>query len=255
MDILVIQKHVPDVVEEIVIAQDGKGLEEDEVRYIANELDQHALEQALILKERRGGRVDVLAVGGSEVGDTLAEAMARGADRVFHLKAEAWDRRDNRKLSARIAPVVKDRGYHALVTGVQAVDDVNGNLGGFVAARLGMPYIGGLAGIDVDEGALKAQIRKEYPGGILALLEVSLPAVFGIQSSERPPRYVPISRVVQAKRTMKVQPFPEGPPEGTGLSVSRVLKPEPKTRAQMLPGDAETVAERIVALLRERGLA
>ncbi len=254
MEVLVVQKQVPDIVEELVIAPDGKGLQENEIRYVPNELDQHALEQAILLKGRHGGRVDVLAIGGKETLDSLAEALAKGADGVLRLPAEAWDRRDNRKLSAHLAPMIKDRGYDLILTGVQAVDDVNGSLGGFLGGRLGLPYVGGLAGMTLDPARQVARVWKEYPGGTLAVIEVSLPAVLGILSTDRAPCYVPISRVMQAKRTMKVQDIPCAPPSVTGLMVYQVQKPERKMRATMLEGDADAVTNRLVTLFKESGL-
>lgn len=254
MDVLVLQKQVPDVVEDLPIAADGKGLDPDGVVYVTNELDQHALEQALILKERHGGRVDVFAIGGEEALDSLAEVLAKGADGALHVSVGPSDRMDNVRLSAHVASILKDRRYDLILSGVQAVDDFNGNLGGLLAGRLRWPYVGGLAGLTVDPSRRIAAVRKEYPGGVLAAMEVSLPAVLGIQSAERPPRYVPVARVMQAKRTMKVPKAPGAPSGPSGLTIARLFKPEPKRRAEMLEGDADAVAGRIAALLKERGL-
>src|SRR3989304_5693873 len=72
MKVAVILRLVPDVVEELVIADDGRSLAEDEGMYITNELDGHALEQALLLKERRGARPTAGGPRGASSGADVA---------------------------------------------------------------------------------------------------------------------------------------------------------------------------------------
>jgi len=60
MNIVVVVKLVPDLVEEIEIDGDGKSVDTTFMRLIINEPDDHALEQAIILKEREGGEVTIL---------------------------------------------------------------------------------------------------------------------------------------------------------------------------------------------------
>ena len=61
MNIVVLLKVVPDVVEELEVAANGKELDTEYLRMILNESDNHALEEALLLKERYGGTVSLLA--------------------------------------------------------------------------------------------------------------------------------------------------------------------------------------------------
>src|ERR1035438_7673709 len=78
-------KMTPDVVEELEIAPDGKGLDLDAVRMSLSESDDHALEEALLLKERHGGAVTVLALDAPEADDALYTALAKGADRAVKI--------------------------------------------------------------------------------------------------------------------------------------------------------------------------
>lgn len=254
MDLLVVHRQVPDVVEELVVAGGGKGLDEDQVRYVGNESDDHALEQALLLKERHGGTVDVLAVGGDEAREALAMAKAKGADAVVHVAGEPRGHGDNRRLAARLADTVKSRAFDLLLTGTQAVEDLDGSLGGILAAHLGLPYVGYLAGVDLDPKRRIASVKKEYPGGVLALAEVAMPAVLGILAAERPPRYVPVSRVLQAKKSLAATEVTLPPSDTVGVSVVEFAKPDPVSRATMIAGDPEEVAESLVRILKERGL-
>ena len=85
MNILVLLKMVPDVVEELEVAAGGTSLNGEYLRMIVSESDDHALEEALLLKERYGGKVTVLALDAPEVDDALFNALAKGADRVLKI--------------------------------------------------------------------------------------------------------------------------------------------------------------------------
>jgi electron transfer flavoprotein beta subunit len=97
-------------------------------------------------------------------------------------------------------------------------------------------------------------VRKEYPGGLTAKLEVSLPAVLGIQAAEQPPRYVAFSRVRQAMKTAAIdERVAIDPDQSEPVNVSRLYHPESGKRATMIDGEADEVATQLVALLTERG--
>ena len=61
MKILVLMKMVPDIVEELEVASDGTSLDREYLRFIVNERDDYALEQALLLKDRLQADVTVVA--------------------------------------------------------------------------------------------------------------------------------------------------------------------------------------------------
>jgi len=52
MNITVLLKQVPDLVEELEVDESGTGLDRSWLKFILNEFDDHALEQALLLKEQ-----------------------------------------------------------------------------------------------------------------------------------------------------------------------------------------------------------
>ena len=77
MNLYVLLKMVPDTVEELNVAADGKSLDSEFLRFKLSEPDEHALEQALILKEKHGGKVTVVALEfDSEVMHLPAEPLA-----------------------------------------------------------------------------------------------------------------------------------------------------------------------------------
>ncbi len=253
MHVVVVQRMVPDVVEELELAPDGLSLKEESIRYITNELDEHALEQALILKERAQAKVTVIVVGVREADNALASAVAKGADEGVKVVSDFGRWRDNHRLASLLALSLKEMEYDLVLTGVMAIDDLDGSLGGILAGHLDLPYTGSASKVAVEPGASKAVVEKEYPGGLLGVMEVSLPAVIGIGSAERPPRYVPVSKVRMAMRSLAPKEIPGAPEAVSGLKIIEMARPE-VSKAEMIEGSPEEIADRMVAILKESGL-
>jgi electron transfer flavoprotein beta subunit len=83
MNIIVLAKLVPDLVEELTIDTSGTALDTAWLRMIINEFDDHAIEQGILLKEKGGGQVTVVAADIEGVDDILFTAAAKGADRLL----------------------------------------------------------------------------------------------------------------------------------------------------------------------------
>ncbi len=258
MKILVLLKMVPDVVEELEVAPDGKSLDLELLRLIVSERDDHALEQALLLKERHGGTVTALALDAPEADDALFTALAKGADRAVTVTGfdEAWSTRASAWLLARVLPTIPDVLPADLVlTGCQAIDDLDGSLAPLLAQQLKLPYLGVVTAVDADLAAARATVVKELSGGVRGELEVPFPAVLGIQAAPKPPRYVMVGKVQAMKRSGKIETVPvaaaaESPP----TEILHLAKPEVAERAEMLSGPPEAAAARVFEILGGRGM-
>lgn len=253
MNIVVLIKLVPDLVEELEIDSSGKALDRTFLRLIINEFDDHALEQALLLKERVGGQVTVLIPDAEGADDVLYTAAAKGVDRLIKLVGEFGEGVTSHALAGVLAKVVQDLHPDLVLTGVQAHDDLDGPVGPLLADYMGLPYLGYVAGVTVSDGSCTA--RKEYPGGLIAEMELQLPAVLGIQAAEKPPRYVVTSLITQAMKTATIEEIEVSALDCGGIAeVARMSKPEVSAHAQMLDGDANQVADELVKLFKARGI-
>ncbi len=253
MNIAVLIKLVPDLVEELEIAEDGKALDTAYMRMIINEPDEHAVEQAILLKERAGGTATVLGPDVEDMENVLFTSAARGADRIIKLAGDFGIDVNNHALARAFASALGELNPDLILTGVQAHNDLDGSLGPLVAEHMGLPYTGYISAVAVDGG--KLTVNKEYPGGLIAEMEVETPAVLGIQSSEEPPRYVAVSKVRQAMKTGSIdeESIADLDPSG-GPNVARMFQPEVGERAEMIEGDIDAIAERLVELLGELGV-
>ncbi len=254
MEIVVLIKFVPDLVEDLEIDAATGLLDRSFLRLMPNELDDHALEQALLLKERHGGRVTVLTLDTGDVDETLFTAVAKGADRVIKLTGEGFDQGpSNQRIAATFRQALTDLQFDLILTGTQAVDDLDGFVGALLAEQLRLPYVGYVTKVAAADG--RYVVQKEYPGGLNAEVEVSGPAVLGIQAAEKPPRYVVTSKVMEAMKTASIEEIAaDGVHVDTEIVISALARPGSGTHAEMIGGDPQQVAEKLVALLRERGL-
>jgi electron transfer flavoprotein beta subunit len=251
MKIAVPVKFVPDLVEELSIDPGGAALDTSWLRLIINEFDDHAVEQAILLKERAGGQVTVMMTETDGADDFLFTAAAKGADQLLKLTGD-FSNINNHALAHVYADLLKGLQPDLIVTGVQAHNDLDGAVGPLLAEYLGLPYVGYVAGITVTGDKVLA--RKEYSGGLVAEIEVKLPAVLGIQAAEQPPRYVAYSKIRQVMGTAKIEQHPVTSLDlGGGTVVTRMFQPEVAERATMIEGGADEVADRLVAIFKELG--
>jgi electron transfer flavoprotein beta subunit len=257
MRIIVAMKQLPDLVEELEVDSNGTDVDREFVKFVPNEWDEQALEEALLIKESTGAEVVVVGLDDPDMDQTLYTAIAKGADRIVKITgtgaADAW--LTTRDRAAVLANWLAHQQFDLIMTGVQSADDLDGQLAGVLAALLGLPHASVVVRAEVKDGFVA--VAQELGGGMTVEEEIRLPAVIGMQTARQTPRYAPITRVRQAMQAGGLEEVAAGvataglPP---GMSVRRLFPPEKSGQAEMLTGDAEAVANRIVEILRERGL-
>lgn len=257
MRIIVAMKQLPDLVEELEVDSNGTDVDREFVKFVPNEWDEQALEEALLIKESAGAEVVVVGLDDPDIDQTLYTAVARGADRVVKLtgvgSGDGW--LSTRDRAAALAGWLAGQDYDLVMTGVQSADDLDGQLAGVLAARLGVPHASVVVRAEVKDG--RVAVSQELGGGINVEEEIDLPAVIGMQTARQTPRYAPITRVRQAMQAGGLEEV--GASGGTdglpaGMRVTRLYPPEKSGQAEMLGADAEAAAGRIIEILRERGL-
>jgi electron transfer flavoprotein beta subunit len=253
MNMVLPVKLVPDLVEELVIDVAGTALDASYLRWKLNEFDDHAIEQAILLKESLGGQVTVITPDLDGADEALYTAAAKGADRLIKITGEFETAINNHALARWLVPLIKELQPDLVLTGVQAYDDLDGSLGPLLAEFLGLPFLGYVAGISIE--GMNARLRKEYPGGLVAEMEMCLPAVFGIQAAEHPPRYVAFSKIRQMMKSITIEERPWREPDPSGrLTVRRLFLPESGEHATMMEGDVDEIVTRLVGIFQDTDL-
>ena len=258
MKILVLMRMVPDIVEELEVAGDGTSLDQEYLRFIVNERDDYALEQALLLKDRVGATVTVVAPEAPEIDDVLHTSLAKGADRAIRVagvSATDGTRATAAALAATLPGIPGVLPADLVLSGCQAIDDLDGFAAPLLAEALELPYLGLVSRVTVDPDAATAMVMREYAGGVMGRFEVRLPAFLGIQGCEKPPRYVPVAKVRAAMAAGGIEAVAAAGGQAVApLEVTAMSKPEATGHAEMLEGSVRDVAERVADILAARGL-
>jgi electron transfer flavoprotein beta subunit len=253
MRIVVPVKQVPDLVEELELNDDETDVDREFLKFVLSEWDDQALEEALLVKEAGGGEVVVVGFGDPDVELSLYTALAKGADRAINLTGlgEGWI--DSHTRAAVLAEWLSGQEVDLVLAGVQAVDDLDGQLPPLLAATLGWPHVGVVIGVEGKDNTIVAY--QEFGGGKASHLEVKLPAVVGVQAARQPPRYASITRIRQSQQAGGIEEVSVTKPGAdAGIEVRRLFAPEKTGHAEMLTGSPEDVADRILDLVRSKGL-
>jgi electron transfer flavoprotein beta subunit len=258
MNIVVCVKNVPFTQEvDLVLDTSRQDIRTDNLVYVINEWDNYAVEEAIRIKEQTGGHVTAVTLGKEADEEVLRRCLAMGADEAIRIEPGSL-KPDAFMAAAILAAVVKTLPHDLVLTGVQSDDFNNGITGGLMAERLGLAHAAVVNGLKPSGG--KAQITIELEGGQDEASLVDLPALFAIQTGINEPRYVSIMGIRKAaKKEIKViQAEALGLPAADlqpGLIMEEIFMPPETEGAEMLQGDAGSLADQIVRIIREKGVS
>ena len=250
MKVLVLLRLTPDPASEFEILQDGAGIDYEWVDYKLNEFDDHALEEAILLKESCGATVTVVATGEGAV-RALQMAAARGADDVFLLEYEGGAFLNSRRLATNLAGWARERDVNLILSGVQAGEDLFGQFVPFVGAALDWPHVSGSSCLSLSDDTLSVAV--EIGGGAVANYSMSLPAVIGVQTASRALRYVTGSMLKEAMTVPIGIVDPIADIVHADVEIASVTLP-PQANAEILGEDADDVADEVARILADTGL-
>jgi electron transfer flavoprotein beta subunit len=253
-------RRVPDTSEnEIQLNSAGNDIERDELVYSINEPDNYAVEEALQIVAKVGGKVTVATVGGSDDEEVLRREMAMGANHGVLLNDDGFTGSDGWGLATILKAFVQKGNYDLILTGVQA-EDGGAQVGGMLAAMLDYPFASLVNSVEVVDGK-KLKIGREIEGGNKEMSEIDLPCVLSIQTGINEPRYVGM-RGIRAVASVPVPTFGAldlgVDPGAVGEAAARVKRvdyfvPVLGKGAEMLAGSREENVERVLELLVAKG--
>ena len=259
MEILVCVRRVPDTSEnEIELNAAGNDIERDELVYSVNEPDNYAVEEALQIRDRVGGNVTVVTIGGDDDEEILRRELAMGANQAVLISDDGFSGSDGGGVASILKTFVKKGHYDLILTGVQA-DDGAAQVGGMLAAMLDYPFASLVNSITVEDGKLK--VSREIEGGNREINEIDLPCVLSIQTGINEPRYVGMRGIRQvssvpiptlAASDLGVDRCVVG---GAAAKVKRVdyFVPVLSKGAEMLHGSREENADKVLELVAAKG--
>src|SRR5438046_7806229 len=194
-------KPVPDPASRLIINETKTWIKDQDLTFVASEADNYALEEAVRLKEKHGGEVVVISMGGEEAGRVLRSGLAMGADRAIHLFDPKFKGADEFATAEALARAIeKDGGADLILTGVQSDDLGTGMTGVMLAEFLKFAHATAVIGVEASAETRSVRAKRELEGGINETVELPMPALLTIQLGINQPRYASLNGIMAAKK-------------------------------------------------------
>lgn len=249
MSIYVCIKHVPDSAATITI-KGGNDIEED-ITFLMNPYDEHALTEAVRLKALRPeGEIIAVCLAKAAAENTLRSALAMGADRAILISADS--RQDPLVTARALAAAIQRDGRPDLIfTGKESIDGEGMQTMFRLAHHLGMPVATNVVRVDLRDGAARVTCEKE--AGTREILEMRLPCVLAAGKDLNTPRYPTFPDIVKSRkkeiRVVALEDLNIAAPRGAVEVVDLIPAAEART-PKPITGTAQSIAEQLIAILK-----
>ncbi|MDT5011172.1 MAG: electron transfer flavoprotein beta subunit [Mycobacterium sp.] len=232
-NIVVLIKQVPDTWSERKLKDDDYTLDRDAADAVLDEINERAVEEALLIKEKQGddSTVTVLTAGPQRATEAIRKALSMGADKAVHVLDEGMHGSDMVQTGWVLARALGTiEGTELVIAGNEATDGVGGAVPAIIAEYLGLPQLTHVRKLAVDGDTVTGE--RETDDGVFTL-EASLPAVVSVTEKINEPRFPSFKGIMAAKKkevtTLTLAELGvEGDEVGLGHAGSKVLKSEPK---------------------------
>lgn len=252
MKILVAIKQVPDMESKFHVAASGTTIEETDLAFRINEYDEFAIEEAVQKKTaNEGSELVVICLGGDKASEAIKKALAMGADRGIHILDNESQNKDSFQVATLLKAAIEGESFDLIFTGMQSQDRGSAQVGILLAEMLGIESVSTIVSLEIagDE----ATVKRELEGGIKGLATVKLPALFTCQLGLNTPRYPTLPNIMKAKKKPVSKIEVASLEAGSALTVTKNLHPPSKKgSALFLEGDANDIAEKLIAELRAK---
>jgi electron transfer flavoprotein beta subunit len=226
---------------------------------LISDFDAIALEVALQLKEKVGGRVTAITIGAAEAVEALHTALAMGADETVLISDPDFEEADSFGKAQILAAALHKLGeFDGVLCGRQAGDVELGLVGPFLAEKLDLPCVTLAANMELANG--KMRFSRPVESGY-EILETSLPFLATVTNDEsNVARYASVRGIRAAMRKevpiwsaadLGLDPVEIGP-GGARIEMEELFVPEREIRCEFIEGETgPEKAKRLALRLRE----
>ncbi|MEI7914746.1 MAG: electron transfer flavoprotein subunit beta/FixA family protein [Mycobacteriaceae bacterium] len=257
-NIVVLIKQVPDTWSERKLSNGDWTLDRDAADAVLDEINERAVEEALLIKEREGGEstVTVLTAGPERATEAIRKALSMGADKGVHLLDERLHGSDMVQTGWALARALGTiEGTDLVIAGNEATDGTGGAVPAIIAEYLGLPQLTHMRTISVEGGKISGE--RETDEGLFSV-EASLPAIVSVNEKINEPRFPSFKGIMAAKKkevaTLTLDDIGVGADEvglaNAGSTVLTSTPKPPKTAGEKVSDEGEggkKIAEYLVS--------
>jgi electron transfer flavoprotein beta subunit len=165
---------------------------------VISPFDENAVEAALKIKDKQGGKVTVISMGNNLTRDVVKKPLSMGADELILLEDPAFEGGDSWSNAYTLAMAIKKIGQFDLIfCGRQAADWDSGQVGSGIAEILGIPNVTLAKKVEIADG--KAKVERVLPDGY-QVIEAMLPALITVSNELGEPRYATLKGIMAAAK-------------------------------------------------------
>ena len=261
MNIIVCIKQVPETTE-VKINPETNTLIRQGVASIINPFDMYAIEEALRLKERFGGKITVLTMGPPQATEALREALSMGIDEAILLSDIAFAGSDTWATSLVLAGAIEKIGnFDLVVCGKQASDGDTAQVGPGTAAHLDLPqatYVRRIDTVHLDTTP-KMMVAERLLEEGYELIELSLPAIITVVKEINEPRLPSLKGKMRARKAeiptwtnsdLNIDESQIGL-KGSPTQVVKIFTPAQKEGGEIFEGEPEETVEKLAKAIKE----
>jgi electron transfer flavoprotein beta subunit len=199
MNIVVLVKQVPDTYSERKLSDADHTLDREAADAVLDEINERAVEEALLIKEAQGGEVTVVSVGPDRATEAIRKALSMGADAAIHVSDESLHGADVLQTAKVLAKAVgKVENVDLVLAGNESTDGVAGAVPSIVAELLGLAQLTHARKVELDGTTVK--VERETADEGLTKLEANLPALVSVTEKINEPRYPSFKGIMAAKK-------------------------------------------------------
>lgn len=257
MNIIVCIKQVPDT-QEIKINPETNTLMREGVQSIVNPFDMYAIEEALRIKEKVGGKVTVLSMGPQQAEEALREAISMGVDEMVLMTDRAFAGSDTWATSYTLAKGIQKLGqFDLIICGKQAIDGDTAQVGPGIAESLDIPQVTYVKKTEeIKEGMARFERMTEEG---YEVIETPLPCLITVVKEINIPRLPSLKGKIRAKQAPVIKLTAKeinAEADKLGLKgsptvVDKIFAPQKRTGGQILQGTTEEVVNKLVEAVRD----
>ncbi len=256
LNIIVCVKVVYDI-SGLRVDQTGNLLTEGVPRKISD-IDRNAVEEALRLKERYGGRVNVVAAGPLVDERPIREVLAMGADAAYCVSEKAIENFDTYLTSLILAKTIeKLKPFDLILCGEASIDTGTSQVGPRLAEILNIPVITYARKVWLENGQLFAE--RDLEDGY-EVKKTTLPALVTVIKEINEPRIPTLLMIMAAskkqlvKLSLKDIGLPSSEVQEPFIKVEKLVPLKKERKRMLLKGSKEEVVEKLLSILRKEGI-